>query len=80
MQLMTLARWLAHKAVKEEWRAQGTKVQYIEASEIAAAANLYLVQHMAELMKEAAIRHMVTAFPYIGVYARALSRFQRRCL
>jgi hypothetical protein len=53
MQLMTLARWLARKAVKQEWRAQGRKVQYIPTSEITAAANLYLLKHRRELMKQA---------------------------
>jgi hypothetical protein len=58
MQLMTLARWLAHKAVKEEWRAQGTKVQYIPISETRAAAKLYLWEHKAELLEQAATRYL----------------------
>jgi hypothetical protein len=57
MQLMTIARYLASKAVKEKWRLEGRKVQYIHASEITKASNAYLALHMAELMMEAAIRH-----------------------
>jgi NAD(P)-dependent dehydrogenase (short-subunit alcohol dehydrogenase family) len=53
MQLMTLARWLAHKAVKSEWRAQGRKVQYIHPGEITKETNLYLALHKARLMREA---------------------------
>jgi hypothetical protein len=53
MQLMTLARWLAQKAVKSEWKAEGRKVQYIPASEITAAAAIYLLRHRTKLMKEA---------------------------
>jgi hypothetical protein len=53
---MTLARCLARKAVKEEWRAQGRKVQYIHPSEITKASNRYLEEHRNELMMEAAQR------------------------
>jgi hypothetical protein len=49
---MTLARWLAQKAVKAEWKAQGRKVQYIDAKDLIEAGNVYLVTHP-ELMKEA---------------------------
>jgi hypothetical protein len=52
-EVMILARWLARKAVKAEWKAQGRKVQYIDASEITEASNVYLVLHRNELMKEA---------------------------
>ena len=62
MHLLSLARWLARKAVKAEWKAEGRKVQYIEAKEITAAANAYLALRKSELMKEAwehpvAVRH-----------------------
>jgi hypothetical protein len=53
MQLMTIARWLARKAVKAEWRAEGRKVQYIDIREITAATNQYLGEHKAELIREA---------------------------
>jgi hypothetical protein len=53
MHLLSLARWLARKAVKAEWRAQGRKVQYIDASEITEASNIYLTLHRNELLKEA---------------------------
>jgi hypothetical protein len=45
MHLLSLARWLARKAVTAEWRAQGRKVQYINASEITEASNIYLILH-----------------------------------
>jgi len=48
MQLMSLARWLARKAVTAEWRAEGRKVQYIEAREITEASNAYLEHVLAE--------------------------------
>jgi hypothetical protein len=51
--LITIARYLAKQAVKAEWRAQGRKVQYIEAREITKASNIYLLRHNAELMKQA---------------------------
>lgn len=49
-QVMILARWLARKAVKAEWKTQGRNA---EASEIAAAANVYFVLHRKELLSEA---------------------------
>jgi hypothetical protein len=51
--LITIARYLAKRAVKTEWKAQGRKVQYIEAREITKASDLYLLRHKAELIKEA---------------------------
>jgi hypothetical protein len=51
--LITIARYLAKRAVKAEWRAEGRKVQYIDIREITAASNQYLREHKAELMKEA---------------------------
>ena len=51
--LATLARWLAHKAVKAEWRAAGRKVQYIPASELTKATELYLALNKARLLEEA---------------------------
>jgi hypothetical protein len=53
MQLLTLARWLAEKAIKAEWRAQGRKVQYIDLRELIAATRAYLALRRAELMREA---------------------------
>jgi hypothetical protein len=49
-EVMILARWLAGKAVKAEWKAMGRNA---EASEIAAAANVYFVLHRKELLSEA---------------------------
>jgi hypothetical protein len=51
--LITIARYLAKRAVKAEWRAQGRKVQYIQAREITKASNIYLLRHKAELLREA---------------------------
>jgi hypothetical protein len=51
--LITIARYLAKRAVKAEWRVEGRKVQYIDIREITQASNSYLREHKAELMKEA---------------------------
>jgi hypothetical protein len=51
--VMTLARWLARKAVKAEWKSMGRNPQYAEASELAAATNVYFMEHGKELIKEA---------------------------
>ena len=50
MQLMTLARWLARKAVKAEWKSQGRNPKI---GEPAAAANVYFIKHREELLSEA---------------------------
>jgi hypothetical protein len=47
--VMTLARWMASKAVKAEGKAMGRKPRDIDASEIAA----YFTEHMEELIREA---------------------------
>jgi hypothetical protein len=49
-QVMILARWLARKAVKAEWKAKGRKP---ELSEIADATNVYFMEHRNELLEEA---------------------------
>jgi hypothetical protein len=51
--LLTIARYLAKRAVKDEWRAQGRKVQYIEAREITKASDIYFLRHRTELLKQA---------------------------
>jgi hypothetical protein len=51
--VMTLARWLARKAVKAEWKSMGRNPQRAEVSEIAAATNVYFLEHWKELIKEA---------------------------
>ena len=53
MYVVTLARWLARKAVKEEWRRAGRKVQYLSPGELTAAANAYFALRKAELLREA---------------------------
>jgi hypothetical protein len=51
--ICTLVRWLARKAVKAEWKAMGRRPEYAEASEIAAATNVYFMEHREELLNEA---------------------------
>jgi hypothetical protein len=63
---MTLAHWLARKAIKAQWRAQGRKVHYIEAAQLAKAASAYLSEHRAELLEQA------------GAYLRTFERNRRR--
>ena len=46
------ARQLAKREVKEQWRAQGLKPQYIEPCELARAAKAYLDSHP-ELIEQA---------------------------
>ena len=54
---ITLARFYAKKAVKEQLRSQGLKLQNIQASEITEAANAYLDEHRAELMAFASAQY-----------------------
>jgi hypothetical protein len=42
---MTLARYYAKQAVKEQWRAAGLKLRHVEVSELSRAANVYLDNH-----------------------------------
>jgi len=51
--VMTLARWMARKAVKSQWRAVGRRPEFAEATELAAATNAHFVLHRNELIKEA---------------------------
>lgn len=50
---LTTANWLARKAIKAQWRAEGRKVHYIEPSELAKAAKAYVSEHRAELLEQA---------------------------
>jgi hypothetical protein len=43
--VMTLARWHATKAVKQELYAKGIKLQNVKACEITLAANRYVEDH-----------------------------------
>jgi hypothetical protein len=54
--LITLARYLARRAVKERLQACGIKLQMIEASEISKATDAYLRVRKAELIAEAKLR------------------------
>ena len=47
--VMTLARWLASKAVKAECKSKGRKPEHVEPSEIAA----YFAEHRVKLLMEA---------------------------
>ena len=53
MNILSLVRWLARRAVTAEWRAQGRQVKYIDIKEITEASNAYLVLRKNELFKEA---------------------------
>jgi hypothetical protein len=48
--VITLARWLANRTVKAEWKAQGRKPKI---GEISKATNLYFTEHQKELIREA---------------------------
>ena len=48
--VMTEAKRLARNAVREQRRAQGLKVAWIEHSKLVEAANAYLDAHKAELV------------------------------
>jgi hypothetical protein len=52
-QVMTLARFLARKSVKEHLQACGIKLHMIEASEISKATDAYLQVRKAEFIAEA---------------------------
>jgi hypothetical protein len=51
--ICTLVRWLARKAVRAEWKAMGRRPEYAEVSELAAATNVYFIEHREELLNEA---------------------------
>jgi hypothetical protein len=51
--VMTLARWIASKAVRAEWKAGGRRPEYAEPGEIAKATNVYFIEHREELLNEA---------------------------
>ena len=50
---MTMARYLARKAIKEEWRAQRKHWLWVEHSELVRAADAYVAEHQAELIEKA---------------------------
>jgi hypothetical protein len=50
---ITLAKWLARKAVKAEWKSMGRNPLHAEPSEIATATNVYFMEHWKELLNEA---------------------------
>ena len=52
-QAITLARWLARKAIKAQWQKAGVKVPYVDGREINIAAWEYLQEHLEELVGQA---------------------------
>jgi hypothetical protein len=52
-EVITLARWLARKAIKTQLKAAGLRPEYIEVREIGAAANAYFIRHKEKLIAEA---------------------------
>jgi hypothetical protein len=44
-EVITMARWLARKAIKAELRAAGLRPEHVAVSEIAAAADAYFSKH-----------------------------------
>ncbi|HSV23662.1 MAG TPA: hypothetical protein VLJ17_11610 [Xanthobacteraceae bacterium] len=59
---MTLARFMAERAVKAQWQAQGIETAYVEPSELASAARAYLNTHP-ELVEQAFARLRVEKRP-----------------
>jgi hypothetical protein len=57
--LITLARYLARKRIKEHLQARGIRPQIFEASEITKAANALLEVRKAELVAEAKAKAML---------------------
>jgi hypothetical protein len=55
MMLEVMARWLAKKQVKEEWKARGRRSLEIDPVELGKATNLYLSENRARLREEARI-------------------------
>ena len=47
--ICALVRWLARKAVKAKWKAQGRNPQCADAT----ATNVYFMEHREELLREA---------------------------
>jgi hypothetical protein len=54
--LTTALRYYAKQAVKEHWRSQGLKPQYIEPRQLHLAAEAWLSEHWAELLPKAEAR------------------------
>jgi DUF971 family protein len=50
---MTLARFLARKAIKAEWQRAGVKVAYVDGKDLNIAAWAYLHEHLEALIGEA---------------------------
>ena len=54
---LTLARYIALREVKAEWRRQGVKLQQFDGHDLAKATKGYLSEHFDELVEQAA-RHL----------------------
>jgi len=48
---MTLARFLARKAIKNQWQKAGVKVAYVDGKDLNVAAWEYLHEHLDELIR-----------------------------
>jgi hypothetical protein len=51
--IISMSRWLAKKAIKEERRRQKIKLSHCEPAELRRAADVYLEEHRAELIEKA---------------------------
>jgi hypothetical protein len=47
------ARYLAKRAVKDQWLRQKIKISHVDAKELTQAADAYLAEHRAELVEQA---------------------------
>jgi hypothetical protein len=51
-ELMTMARWLATKAIKAQLRAAGIRPEHVEVRELHLAANAYFNAYRTELIEQ----------------------------
>ena len=52
-EVVTIARWLAAKAIRAEWRAKGRRPEYADHRELEEAIRAYFTLHRDELIREA---------------------------
>src|SRR5262245_56503644 len=75
--LITLAQQEARKAVKEQLRGQGIKVQYMRVSEINRAAEIYLEANARELL-ELAWKKCQRSADLMRLYEKEMKDRQRK--
>ena len=51
--IISMSRWLARRAIKEERRRQRIKLSHIDPAELRRDADAYLAEHRAELLEQA---------------------------